>query len=198
MAEGRAEDARAVVVVGPDGGVIEAVLFTLGDGERFRGGPEFFDDVELVHGRDPRGWEAAEGGVVGGDGADGIVTLMIVLTAGDAEEFAPFVGLQRAVSVHRAVYDDGRRARAVGGEDFGNVGEVVGVGEALVVDDDVVGFGPVGVVVEFDFAAGGLAALVDDGPGDVAEFFDAFGESLGLEVVVVATAAGDEEGADGF
>jgi len=68
------------------------------------------------------------------------------------------------------VDDDGRRARAVGGEDFGNVGEVVSVGEALVVDDDIVAFGPVGVVVEFDFAGGGLAAFVDDGPGDVAEF----------------------------
>ena len=54
VAEGRAKDACAVVVVGPHAGVVVAVFFALGDGEGFRGGPEFVDLVEFVQGRNPR------------------------------------------------------------------------------------------------------------------------------------------------
>ena len=50
VAEGRAEDARAVVAIGPYAGVVIAVFFALSYREGFRSGPKFFDHVELVHG----------------------------------------------------------------------------------------------------------------------------------------------------
>ena len=62
VAEGRAEDARAVVAIGPYAGVVIAVFFALSDREGFRGGPEFFDHVEFVQGRNPRGRKPSEGG----------------------------------------------------------------------------------------------------------------------------------------
>ena len=122
---------------------------------------------------------------------------MVVAAAGHTEEFAPGVGGESAEGVQRAVDDNGGGAGAVGGGDFLDVGEVGGVGEALVVDDVTVSFGPGRIDIESDLAAGGGAALVNDGPRDVAEFLEAPGERLGLEGVVVAAAAGDEEGADG-
>ena len=90
--------------------------------------------------------------------------------------------------------DDGGCAVFVAVDDFLDVAEVLGVGEALVVDDDVVGFGPVGVVIEFDLAFASLAAFVDDGPVDVGFRSGGEGEGLGLKFVVVAASAGDEEG----
>ena len=78
VAEGRAKDACAVVVVGPHAGVVVAVFFALSDREGFRGGPEFFDHVEFVQGRNPRGRKAGEGGVGGVEGADGITALVVV------------------------------------------------------------------------------------------------------------------------
>ena len=134
----------------------------------------------------------------GVDGANGVMALVIVAAGGNAEEFTPRVFGHRAVGVHRTVDDDGGRAGAVGGEDLGDVGGVVGVGETFVVHDDVVGFGPLGVFVELDLALGGFAAFVDDGPGDGAVGFEALGKHFGLEVVVVAATAGDEQGAEGF
>jgi hypothetical protein len=92
---------------------------------------------------------------------------------------------------------DGGSAGAMAGENFCDVGRIVGVGEALVVHDDIVGFGPVGIIVEFDLGAGSLAAFVDDGPRDVADLLYALGEGFGLKIIIVAAATGDEEGADG-
>jgi hypothetical protein len=86
----------------------------------------------------------------------------------------------------------------VGGRDFAGVVDVGEIGEALVVHDDVVGFGPVRVFVEFDFGVLGGAALVDDGPRDGAKFLGGGDERFRLEGVVVTATAGDEERTDGF
>ena len=136
--------------------------------------------------------------MLGVEHGHGIATLVVVAAARDAEELAPIVNRRGAVGVHRAVNHDGGFAGLVGGGDFADVGGVSGVGEALVVHDDVVGLGPVRIVVERNLRRGALAALVDDGPRDVAKFLRALEVGLGLEIVVVAAAAGDEQRAHGL
>src|SRR5690606_35740520 len=85
--------------------------------------------------------------------AHGIIALVIVTAARDAEEFAPVVDRRGAIAVHRAVDHDGGFAGLVGRGDLADVLGIVGVGEALVVDDHVVGLGPVGIVVQRDLGA---------------------------------------------
>ncbi len=198
VAVGGAEDAGFAVLVDPDDGVVFAVFLALAGGQGFGVGPEFFDDVEFIHGGDPVGGHAFEDGVLGLDEFHRVFALVIVAAAGDAEQLAPVINVRGAVGVHGAVDDDGGDAIVVRFGDAADVVGVGGVGEAFVVDDDVEFLGPVGVVIQRDLRFGAGAAFHDDGPLDFSEFVDGVGELGALEGVVVAAAAGDEEGADGL
>lgn len=118
-----------------------------------------------------------------------------VAMGGDAAEFEPAV-IGHAVAMHGAVEEDGGGAFLVRFEDAVCPFDVLDFGEAFVMDDHVVSFGPIVVFVEGNLGIGGGAAFVDDRPIDieVCAFGDAGGNDDFLVGVVVAAAAGDEEG----
>ena len=198
MTEGRAEDARAFEVVDPDNGMGFSVAFADGGGEGFRAGPEFVDDVEFVGRGGPDFREVFHDRMRGVGGFDGILRHMIVATAGDPEEFAPVVNGRFAVGVHCAMDDHGGRAAFVAFGDAADVFSIFGIGKAFVVDDDVVAFGPIEVFIKVDLGGGAGARILKDGPLHVRDFADGLGDRLGLESVVVAAAAGDDQGAQWF
>ena len=51
---------------------------------------------------------------------------------------------------------------------------------------------PVRVLVEIDLCPGAIAAFVDHGPLNVGLFADTVGHGIGLKLVVVAAAPGDQ------
>src|SRR5205807_642664 len=75
--------------------------------------------------------------------------------------------------------------------------EVLDVGAALVMHHHVEPPGPVGVGVDGVDVLGALVGVVGDGPFDVGPRRDPFGEDVLLFLVVMATAADDQQGADG-
>ena len=96
--------------------------------------------------------------------------------------------------MHRTVDDDGIYPFEVWFRDAANIGSVVRVREAFVMDDDIKAFEPLRVFVKVNHRLGPLTPLIDDCPVD----WDAFllGRQLhcfGLEFVVVATAPGYQQ-----
>ena len=89
---------------------------------------------------------------------------------------------------------------------LGDVLDKLGVGhvaKTLVMHDHVVALGPVGFFVNAhamvpDDSAPRTAALEQDVPGDVGARADAFRQDRFLRHIIVAAAAGDEEGVNGF
>ena len=198
MAVGGAEDAGAVIVVHPDDGLLLAGAFAGGGGEWSGFWPGFFNDVKLVHGRDPVFGKAFHDGMIFGDDFDGVFGLVFVVLAGDAEEFAPVIDFGGAVGVHGAVNDHRRFAGFVGGGDAADVIFVGGIREAFIVDDHVVWLGPIGVFVEIDLGAGAGAAFIDDGEFHIGDFGDAGGQGFRLKFIIVTAAAGDDEALERF
>jgi hypothetical protein len=133
-----------------------------------------------------------------GNELDRILALMIVVFAGDAEKLPPVVNLRRAIRVHGAMNHHGRHARVVGRGDFAEVNLVGRVGETFVVNDDVVALGPVGIVVEGNSARVPLPPSITTVQSTGASLVHGVGELLGLERVIVAATAGDQQGAQGF
>src|SRR5687768_16909574 len=133
-----------------------------------------------------------------GDDFDGVFRLVFVVLAGDAEEFAPIIDFGGAVRMHRAMDDHGGFTGLVSGGDAADVIFVRGIREAFVVNDHVVWLGPIGIFVEIDLSTGAGAAFVDDGEFNIGDFGNATGERFGLEFVVMAAAAGDDESLEWF
>ncbi len=198
MAEGRAEDAGFSVLIDPENGVRFAALFAFSGDQRFGVGPEFFDYIEFVHRRNPVGGKVSNDGMAGVYDGGRVVALVIVASSSHSEEFAPIVHFRCAVGVHGAVDDDCGGSGFVGFEDFGNVCGVGGVGVALVVHDDIVFVGPIRIVEQLGLIVLRVAAFMDEGPLDGSSERKRGGEGLFLEVVVVTTAAGYEQGANGI
>ena len=95
--------------------------------------------------------------------------------------------------MHGAVDDYGRGSIPVTIDDFPNVVGILGVGEALVVDDHIIRRCPFRVVIKIDLRLCSPAPLVNDGPFDVSLGRRGEGESFGLEGVVVTATSGNQE-----
>src|SRR5262245_46850181 len=117
MAERGPKNTRAVVVTDPNDRLSLAALLTDRGGERPGRGPDLLYDIEFVLGRGPGFGEAFHDGMIFGGRLYRIIRHVVVITAGDAEEFAPVIELCRAVGVHRAVDDHGWFAGLVRGGD---------------------------------------------------------------------------------
>ena len=97
-----------------------------------------------------------------GERDDGIAALVFMPPAGNAEEEAPVINFCRPVGVHGAMDDDGGLSGLVDLGDLADVFRIRRVGEALVVNDDIIRVSPFGVVIEGNLCPGSLAALVND------------------------------------
>jgi hypothetical protein len=194
----RAEDAGFAVLIDPRHGVGFAILFAHGTRQRFGVGPQLLHDVELVHRRDPIGRDAFQDRVGGGNEFHRILALMIVVFAGDTEKLPPVVNLRGPIGVHGAMNYDCGHAGVVGRGDLAEVNLVGRVGETFVVDNDVVTFSPVGIVVEGNLRARSVAAFHYHGPINCRQFGHGVGELLGLERIIVAATPGDQQGAQRF
>ena len=183
--------------MGPDDGVALFVVEGEGLGEGDGARPDLVDGVKLFVAGSPDGGKALHDGVVWDKVFDLEGLLRAVAAGGDAEAFTPFVGLERSEGVHGAMDHDGGHARAVGGDDLLDESFVADVGEAFVMNDDVVALGPARGREDADLMVGGGAAFVDDGPLHAGAGAHAFGDDLFLGLVVMTAAAGDQEGAEG-
>jgi hypothetical protein len=150
--------------------------------------------VELFLFSDPIG-ERFGDGMVGIGELDGDGFLRAVASGMKAEVLGPLIG---AISkrVHGAVKVDGGNG-LMDCEDVLHRGEVLIRGSAFVVNDHVVSLGPIGVVIKWERGIGAAVVGPDDINADVGAFLDALVEDLVLCLVIVAAAAGDEEGFEG-
>src|SRR5947207_13875733 len=94
--------------------------------------------------------------------------------------------------MHHAMNHDGRRAFAMRLEHLFHKMYVVDIGEAFVVNDDVVSSSPIGLLVNADAVLGGCAAFLYDFPFDIGAPTDAFGNDHLLPIVIMAASAGNE------
>ena len=85
----------------------------------------------------------------------------------------------------------------MGLEDAFDLGLLVDVGAAFVVDDKVVAFGVIGIADNRERRFGGFVVGVDLIDGDVDAGFEACFEDVFLFAVFVAATAGDEKGFEG-
>lgn len=150
-------------------------------------GPDLFDDIEFVHGGSVAFRDGLHDRMISFRNGHGVAGLVVVFAACDTKEFSPIIYFGRAVSVHRTVDDDGIYPVEVWFCDAANIGLVVRVREAFVMDDDVKSFEPLRVFVKVDHGLGPFAPLVDDCPVD----WDTFLlrrqlHCFGLEFVIVA------------
>ena len=107
-------------------------------------GPDLLDDIEFVFGRFVAVREPLHDWVVFRDDVDRIVALMFVVFAGDTQELAPIIDFGFAVRMHRTMNHNRIGSSTVRLRDAANVGGVVGIGEALVVNYHVETVGPLG------------------------------------------------------
>ena len=212
VADGAAEDAGVAILVYPGDdrldGALGAVLLLeqlLAAHERRGGGEDFDVVVKLLADGGPLGLALHDGMVLRERGE--LNRLLRAVAGGlKAEEVEPqrvgrtghdgLADVADAVAVHRAVEVHGGDAGAVRGEDVVHVGHVLHVGAALVVDDDVVALGPIGLCVGRE---GGLRAAVEGMNRvhlDMRAGFEALLEDEMLHGVVVAAAAGEEQHAE--
>ena len=77
-----------------------------------------------------------------GDNLDGVIGLVVVTLAGDAEKLAPVIDVGSSVSVHGAMNDDRVDSGLVRAGDLPDVSRVARVGETFVMNNDVVPFPP--------------------------------------------------------
>src|SRR4051812_12799667 len=74
---------------------------------------------------------------------------------------------------------------------------IVGVRKALVVENDIITFGPARLLVNADPVPGPFAALLHDLPSHICPSTDAFGNNHLLIVVIMAATPGDIESFEG-
>ena len=209
MADGAAEDAGVAILVYPGDdrldGALAAVLLLeelLAAHERRGGGEDFHVVVKLLADGGPLGL-ALHDGMVLRDGRELDRLLRAVAGGLKAEQVKPqrvrrarhdgLANVADAVAVHRAMEIHGGDAGAVRGEDVVHVGHVLHVGAALVVDDDIVALGPIGLCVGRE---GGLRAAVEGMNRvhlDVRAGFETLLEDEMLHRVVVAATAREEQ-----
>src|SRR2546423_1194105 len=135
----------------------------------------------------------------GVDESDGDGELGAVAGGLEAGEFEPGGDVGEgggAVAVHGAVEENSGFAGLVGFEDALDEVQILHVGGAFVVDDDIEIVGPAVFFVNAVAMSGLAIAFVDDHPLHVGAGGDAFGDDGFLVFVIVAAAAGDEEGFD--
>ena len=214
VAEGGAEDARLAVLINPRDdrldGLLAAVLLLeqLLAAHQRRGGGEDFDVVVklLLNGR-PLGQAAHDGMVLRQRGE--LNRLLRAVAGGlETEEVKPqrvgrtghdgLADVADAVAVHRAVEVHGGDAGAVRGKDVVHVGDILHVGGALVVDDDVVALGPVRLLIRRERRLRAAVEGMHRVHLDVRAGFEALLEDEVLHGVVVAAAAGEEQHAQGL
>ena len=205
VAERRAKDAclpRPVLVHPRDDEVLDFVANILRPSRNGPRGVEQFEIVvQLLVDRGPvlqrlrkqtsRAAEALHDRMLRGDEGDVDRLLRPVAGGLHAEELEPVVR-SRPVAVHRAVEVDCRNTALVGVEDVLNVGQLLHIRRAFVVDDDVVALRPVRVVVDVEPRLGAFVGRVDDRHLDHHAGLDPLFEDLLLLGVIVAAAAENE------
>lgn len=185
----RSENASFAILVCPENGMVVLIHIAFRSSENRGVGPDLFDDVKFVH----RGGVAFRNGlhdrmIFFGNG-HWIAGLVVVFAACDTKEFSPIIDFGRAVRVHCTVDDYGINPFEVRFRDTANIGFVVRVCEAFVMDDNVKSFEPFRVFVKVDHGLGPFTTLVDDCPVDWDTFL--LGRQLhcfSLEFVIVAAA----------
>ena len=190
---GKGGSALLGVDPGNDGGTLLSIDVLMAEGEGL-GVEDLCVVVELFLFSDPIG-ERFGDGMVGIGELDGDGFLRAVASGMKAEVLGPLIG---AISkrVHGAVKVDGGNG-LMDCEDVLHRGEVLIRGSAFVVNDHVVSLGPIGVVIKWERGIGAAVVGPDDINADVGAFLDALVEDLVLCLVIVAAAAGDEEGFEG-
>ena len=83
-------------------------------------------------------------------------------------------------------------------EDIGQYLRVLVAGGALVVNDDIITFGPVSILEEIEGGVNGLVRSPDDVNTDIGAALQAFGDDFVLLSVIVAATAGDQQSFQGF
>jgi len=184
------ENASFAILVRPENGVFLFVHFAFGGREYGGVGPNLFDDIKFVHGGGVAFRDRLHDRVILFDDGHWVSALMVVFAACDTQEFSPIIDLGGAVGVHCAVDDDGVHPFIVRFGNAADVGFVVCVREAFVVNDDIMALEPLRIFVEVNHGLGPFAPLIDDDPVDWDTFF--LGCQLhgfALEFVIMAAAA---------
>jgi len=188
------KDPSFAVLVGPEYRLHLSRLFALSRREDLGVGPNFFDDVEFVHRRLVIGREILHRRVIFFGNRNRILTLMLVMAAGHAEELSPIVNFCRSVGMHRTVDDNCVDSVVVRLGDPSDVVCIVGVSEALIVNHDIVAFGPIGFAIQVNHGFGSFATFVDNSPFDRDTLvFSRHLQRSSLEIVVVAATTGYEQ-----
>lgn len=192
VAIGRSKYSRFAVLVGPEDGVFLTVYFAFRSCEHGGIRPNFFDDVQFIHGGRIVCGKALHDRVICLYDFDWIAALVIVLATCDPQKFSPIIDLSGSIRMHGAMDDDCIDTLEVRLGNALDVSFVVGVSEALVMNDHVKVFKPLGVLVEIDHGLGSFAPLVDDCPIDWNPFFlRGQLEGFALEVIIVTASAGN-------
>ncbi len=215
VAESGAKNARLIfaILIGPsDNGVVDTVFIArvlLAACEDFGGGPcgeVAFGALDVIvelffHGRPVR--ETLGDGVLGIgkshlDGLEGAVTGGL-----QTEEVEPFClggiwchrsfKVATAVGMHGAMEIDSRHAIRVSVDDVVNGGGVFDIGSALVVDDNIVCFGPIRIGKNRENRLGVAGFIVVHHDFTVYAGFDSFFENQLLLIVFMATATDHEK-----
>jgi len=190
---GCSKDPSFAILVGPEDRLHLSCLFTLGRCEDFGIGPNFLNDVKFVHRRLVISREVLHRRVIFFGNRNRILALMLVVAVGDPKELSPVIDFCRAVRVHRAVDDNGVDSIVVRFGNASDVVRIVGIGKALVVNHDIVAFGPIGFAIQLNHGLGSFATFVDDGPFDRDSLvFSSHLQRSSLEIVVVAATTGCE------
>ena len=191
VADRRAEHPRAVVVVGPDDRLIALPLPAHRLGQRLRRRKQLVAEIHLLLRQLPLLRQPLQDRMVG-DQVGRVVVMGPVPGRLDPAQLEP-VFRARAIAMHRAVHHHRGHALPVLGDDSLHEVEVFHFPKALVVEDDVVAFRPVGLRVDRHLVVAARAPFMHHGHVHAGPLGHAIGDHLLLPVVVVAAAAGDVE-----
>ncbi len=127
--------------------------------------------------------------------------VLLMAHSGHTQQFAPFIGdfIRCTIAVHGAVQNHGRHTRIpVSRGDPLYKGLVANGTETFVMHNHVKILDPVLLLVNRDFVGPPCAALVEDRPGHIGPFADALADNQLLLGVIMAAAAGNEQGFEWF
>ena len=93
-----------------------------------------------------------------------VLILMIMTSAGHSQKLAPVIEWSCAVGVHRTMNHHGRHPCLMGLGDALDIGFVLGIRKAFIVNHDVKLLGPILLVIESNLSTGPVSTLVNHRP----------------------------------
>ena len=175
MSIGGSKNPGRTELVGPYDSVFFSSSFTDRVGKWFAVWPEFINHIKLVFWSYPFLRKTFHYWVIFCKRDNRIFSLVFMPTAGNTEKFSPIINFSGPVSMHCAMYNNGRFPCFMHSGNFLYVFWIHCVCETFIVNDDIIRFCPVWIIIKRYLGFSPRTTLINNSKFNVNFFFDTRG-----------------------